>query len=185
MTSVIHLLTQYGLYLKKSCSKGIKAISISHNLITLHFFKKYLQYLVPFLKEHTNTQYQTLIDLVVVDYPKKLKRFTITYVFLSISRNTRLHIQSELTSLESLHSITTSYAAASWFEREVWDLFGLFFINNFDLRRILTDYGFEGHPLRKDFPLSGYLELRYDENQKRILAERVEISQEYRSFDFL
>lgn len=185
MNSVIQLLTHYGLYLVRSCSRGIKNFSSKHNLITLCIYTRYLPVIVNFLKQHTNTQYQTLIDLIVVDYPTRYKRFEVIYVLLSTFRNTRICIQCSLSSLEPLYSITSYYSAAAWFEREAWDLFGIFFINNFDLRRILTDYGFDGHPFRKDFPLSGYIELRYDENQKRIISEVVEISQEYRNFDFL
>lgn len=185
MTSTIQLLTHYGLYLLKSCSKGMKNFSSVQNLITLHVYNKSLHFIINFLKHHTNTQYQTLIDLIVVDYPKRVERFEVTYVLLSTFRNNRLLVQCSLSSLAPLYSLTTYYSAAAWFEREAWDLFGIFFINNFDLRRILTDYGFDGHPFRKDFPLSGYIELRYDENQKRILSEVVEISQEYRYFDFL
>lgn len=138
-----------------------------------------------FLYEHTNTQFKILLDLVVIDYPLRKERFEVVYIFLSTSRNSRLLVKTQLTALSAISSITQYYSAACWFEREAWDLFGVFFVNNFDLRRILTDYGFEGHPFRKDFPLSGYMELRYDENQKRIISEFVEISQEYRYFDFL
>lgn len=141
--------------------------------------------LCAFLKKHTNAQFKMLLDIVVIDYPLRKERFEVVYVFLSVHRNSRLVVKCQLTALSALASISQYYSAASWFEREAWDLFGVFFLNNFDLRRILTDYGFEGHPFRKDFPLSGYVELRYDENQKRIISDFVEVSQEYRHFDFL
>ena len=146
--------------------------------------KDEVQAICTFLKNHTNAQYHTLIDIIVVDYPLKKKRFEIIYNLLSISRNTRIFLKCQLSSLDTIYSVTSIYSAASWFEREAWDMFGIFFVNNFDLRRILTDYGFEGHPFRKDFPLTGYVELRYDENQKRIISEFLETSQEYRNFDF-
>lgn len=183
--SVGYLLTSYGQYLVRCCTKGIVSLQIKQNLITLNILKKSLSTLCIFLKKHTNTQFKTLLDIVVVDYPLRRDRFEIIYIFLSISRNSRLLVKSQLSALSSIMSITQHYSAAGWFEREAWDLFGVFFTNNFDLRRILTDYGFEGHPFRKDFPLSGYVELRYDENQKRIISEFIEVSQEYRHFDFL
>lgn len=183
--SVSHLLLNYSQYLIQCCTKSISKIQIKQNLITLNIFKIDLIALCIFLKNHTNAQFKTLLDIVIVDYPLRRERFEIIYVFLSVSRNTRLLVKSTLSVLSSIASITHYYAVAGWFEREAWDLFGIFFTNNFDLRRILTDYGFEGHPFRKDFPLSGYVELRYDENQKRIISEFVEVSQEYRHFDFL
>lgn len=183
--SVSCLLVKYSQYLVRCCLKGIIGVHIKHNTIVLTIFREYILFFCAFLKKHTNTQFQTLLDIVVIDYPLKKERFEVVYVFLSINRNTRLLIKCQLTTLAALSSITRYYSAACWFEREAWDLFGVFFINNFDLRRILTDYGFEGHPFRKDFPLSGYVELRYDENQKRIISDFVEVSQEYRHFDFL
>lgn len=183
--SVNFLLVNYSQYLTQCCLKSVIKVQIKQNFITLYILGEYLLPLCTFIKNHTNTQFKILLDIVVVDYPLKKERFELIYVFLSISRNTRLLLKSRLTSLSAISSITQCYSAACWFEREAWDLFGVFFINNFDLRRILTDYGFEGHPFRKDFPLSGYIELRYDENQKRIISEFVEISQEYRHFDFL
>lgn len=183
--SVAHLLVKYSKYLTHCCFTGITKVQIKQNFITLNILKESLLYICAFLKNHTNTQFKTLLDIVVVDYPLRKERFEIVYIFLSVARNTRILIKSKLTTLSAISSITQYYSAAGWFEREAWDLFGVFFINNFDLRRILTDYGFEGHPFRKDFPLSGYVELRYDENQKRIISEFVEVSQEYRHFDFL
>jgi len=182
---VNQLLVKYGQYLSRSCLKGISIVKFKQNLISLIIYKESLIYICNFLKNHTNTQYKTLIDITVVDYPLKKNRFEIIYVLLSPLRNTRLLVKTQLTVLSSICSITKYYSVATWFEREAWDTFGVFFIGNYDLRRILTDYGFEGHPFRKDFPLSGYVELRYDENQKRIISEFVEISQEYRHFDFL
>ena len=183
--SVSCLLVKYTQYLVRCCLKSIIRVYVQHNIISLIIFKENILLICAFLKNHTNTQFKTLLDIVVIDYPLKKERFEVVYVFLSINRNTRLLVKCQLTALSALASVTQHYSAACWFEREAWDLFGVFFINNFDLRRILTDYGFEGHPFRKDFPLSGYVELRYDENQKRILSDFVEVSQEYRHFDFL
>lgn len=179
------LLVSYSQYISKSCFKSIKSVTVKHNSIILLIFRKYIASVCTFLKNHTNAQYRTLLDIVVVDYPLKKNRFEVSYVLLSTLRNSRLILKTQVSVLSSVVSITKLYLVASWLEREVWDMFGIFFIDNFDLRRILTDYGFEGYPFRKDFPLSGYVELRYDENQKRIVSEFVEVSQEYRYFDFL
>ena len=138
-----------------------------------------------FLKLHCNTQYQQLIDITALDYPRKEKRFYIVYQFLSISYNSRLRIKIKVDSVTPVESLSLCYSSATWWEREVWDMFGIFFSNHPDLRRILTDYGFKGHPLRKDFPLTGYLEVRYDYSEKRVISEPVEVTQEFRYFDFM
>ena len=136
------------------------------------------------LKYHTNCQYKVIADICAVDYLNKLNRFTIIYNLLSIRFNSRIRIKISINELQSINSITNIYKAASWYEREVWDMFGIFFYNHPDLRRILTDYGFEGHPLRKDFPLSGYLETYYNELEKRVVYEPINLSQKYRLFEF-
>lgn len=137
-----------------------------------------------FLKNHTHCQYKVLSDLCVVDYINKKERFYIIYNLLSIRFNSRIRIQISITELQPIDSITTIYQAANWWEREAWDMFGIFFSNHPDLRRILTDYGFEGHPLRKDFPLSGFLEVFYNELKKRVVYEPIHLSQQYRLFEF-
>jgi len=137
-----------------------------------------------FLRDHTNCQFKCLTDLCGVDYPERKARFEIVYNLLSIRYNTRIRVKTSVDEVTPLDSVSDVFQAANWWEREVWDLFGVFFSNHPDLRRILTDYGFEGHPLRKDFPLSGYVEVRYDETQKRVVCEPVELSQEFRAFDF-
>ena len=137
-----------------------------------------------FLKMHCNTQFQQLVDVTAVDYPTRDKRFNVVYQYLSISYNARLRVKTMVDSVTAVESLTQCYQSATWWEREVWDMFGIFFSNHPDLRRILTDYGFEGHPLRKDFPLTGYVEVRYDDSEKRVISEPVEVSQEFRYFDF-
>jgi NADH/F420H2 dehydrogenase subunit C len=137
-----------------------------------------------FLRDHTNCQFKVLIDICVVDYPEREARFEVVYNLLSVKYNTRIRVKTsvnEITPIESCYSI---FKAGNWYEREAWDLYGVFFSNHPDLRRILTDYGFEGHPLRKDFPLSGYVEVRYDEIKKRVVCEPTELAQEFRNFDF-
>jgi NADH/F420H2 dehydrogenase subunit C len=137
------------------------------------------------LKYHTEFQFCQLIDIFGMDFPNKEKRFEIHYQLWSQIYNLRLRVVVSLAEFESLSSIELLYKSANWLEREVWDMYGIFFKNHPDLRRILTDYGFSGFPLRKDFPLTGFFEIRYDENVKKIIYEKIELSQEYRLFNFL
>ena len=125
-----------------------------------------------------------LSNISGADYPLKNKRFEIVYDLLSICFNSRIRVKTSVNELTTVESSMSIFSAANWYEREIWDLFGIFFKNHSDLRRILTDYGFEGHPLRKDFPLSGYTEVKYSENSKRVINETIEFAQEYRTFDF-
>ena len=136
------------------------------------------------LKNHVNYQYKMLSCLSGVDLLDKKYRFTVCYDVLSIVYNSRLRIKTFLNETATISSSTSVYINANWWEREIWDLFGIYFDKHNDLRRILTDYGFEGHPMRKDFPLYGYIELRYNENKKRIISEQVQLSQEFRFFTF-
>jgi NADH dehydrogenase (ubiquinone) Fe-S protein 3 len=137
-----------------------------------------------FLRDHIHNQFKVLIDLTAVDYPSRPFRFEVVYNLLSIHYNSRIRIKGCVDEITAVHSLTNLYSAAGWWEREVWDMFGIFFYNHPDLRRILTDYGFEGHPLRKDFPLTGYVEVRFDESEKRVTTESLELGQELRYFDF-
>lgn len=136
-----------------------------------------------FLRDHTNAQFKSLADLTAVDVPTRQNRFEIVYNLLSLRFNSRIRVKTYADELTPIDSIVSVHIAANWYEREVWDMFGVFFFNHPDLRRILTDYGFEGHPFRKDFPLTGYVELRYDDEVKRVVAEPVELAQEFRKFD--
>lgn len=138
--------------------------------------------LINFLKKSSQFEISCLVDICVVDNPNKMERFEILYNLLSIKQNFRFYIKT-FTNLRTW-SLTSLYTSANWLEREVWDMFGIFFINHPDLRRILTDYGFEGFPLRKDFPLTGYVELRYDDEKSNIVYEPLELAQEYRLFLF-
>lgn len=146
---------------------------------------EYLLDLLTFLKNHVLYQYKILSSVSGVDYPLKKKRFEVCYDLLSVIYNSRVRVKVCLNELTPVESCMDIYSAANWYEREIWDLYGVFFKNHKDLRRILTDYGFEGHPLRKDFPLSGYVEVKYSENSKRVISETLEFSQEYRVFDFV
>jgi NADH dehydrogenase (ubiquinone) Fe-S protein 3 len=136
------------------------------------------------LKINTNTQYTVLSSISGVDYPERSRRFEVSYDLLSVKFNSRIRVKTFVDEITPLESAVSVYPCATWWEREVWDMFGVFFDKNSEIKRILTDYGFEGHPLRKDFPLSGYVESRYDDSLKRVVCEPLENAQEFRSFDF-
>ena len=138
-----------------------------------------------FLKDDPRCRFEQLIDLCGVDYPERDPRFDVVYHLLSISHNRRLRLRIGVNDDQPVPSAVDVYPAAGWWERETWDLYGIHFAGNPDLRRLLTDYGFDGHPLRKDFPLTGYVEVRYDSEQKRVVYEPVKLTQEFRRFDFL
>lgn len=143
-----------------------------------------LLFTLEILKKHTNTQYTCLSSVSGVDYPERSRRFEVSYDLLSTKFNSRIRVKTFVDELTPLESSVSIFPGATWWEREVWDMFGVFFDKNSEIKRILTDYGFEGHPLRKDFPLSGYVESRYDDSTKRVVCEPLENAQEFRSFDF-
>jgi NADH dehydrogenase (ubiquinone) Fe-S protein 3 len=159
-------------------------ISNRENQLDLYIYPQYVPFFFSFLKHHINSQFKILIDVTAIDYPARLLRFELVYNLLSIRYNSRIKIKTCIDEITPISSVAAVYSSAGWWEREVWDMFGIFFFNHPDLRRILTDYGFQGHPLRKDFPLSGYVEVRYDDSEKRVLTEPVELTQEFRYFDF-
>ena len=140
---------------------------------------------VEFLAVDNKCQFSTLIDITAVDYPTKTARFVVVYHFLSMAQNQRIRVTVDISEGDLVPSIVTIHPSANWFEREVFDMYGIFFSGHPDLRRLLTDYGFTGHPLRKDFPTTGYLEVRYDEVKKQVVYEPTKLTQEYRQFDFL
>ena len=141
--------------------------------------------LLTFLRDDQNCQFKQLMDVTAVDHPDREARFDIVYNLLSLKHNQRVRVKLAADDNTPVPSVTAVFSSANWFEREVWDLFGVFFSDHPDLRRIMTDYGFEGHPLRKDFPLTGYVEVRYDPDQRRVVYEPVKLPQEFRSFDFM
>jgi len=144
-----------------------------------------LRKVMRFLRDDSQCLFKILVDVCGVDYPERERRFDVVYNLLSISHNQRIRVKVRVSEDEPVPSVAPLYPAANWFEREVWDLYGVYFSEHPDLRRILTDYGFEGHPLRKDFPLTGHVEVRYDDEQKRVVYEPVRLTQDFRSFDFL
>jgi NADH-quinone oxidoreductase subunit C len=141
--------------------------------------------LMTFLRDDPRCLFKVLVDVCGVDYPDRARRFDVVYHLLSPRHNQRVRVKVETDEATPVPSVTGVFSSAGWFEREAWDLFGVFFSDHPDLRRLLTDYGFEGHPLRKDFPLTGYVEVRYDDEQKRVVYEPVRLVQEFRTFDFL
>ena len=168
----------------KTVPKWVKSCEIVNNELTVTVHPDFVLPMCHFLKKNSLTRCSQLIDMTAVDYPDRDARFTVVYNFLSVDLNARLRLKTEVDGLTSIESITSIYPCAAWWERETWDMFGIFFTGHPDLRRILTDYGFQGHPLRKDFPLSGYTEVRYDTTEKRVISEPLQLAQEFRSFDF-
>lgn len=164
--------------------KDINVI-LNANEITIYTNNEKLVPLLRFLRDHYYLQYKTLVSLTAVDYPSKENRFELNYFLLSYKLNSRIIVKLNTNDVNPVNSITSVFKSANWYEREVWDLFGVFFSNHPDLRRILTDYGFEGFPFRKDFPQTGFLEVRYDDEKKHVLYEPVQMAQEFRSFDFV
>lgn len=184
MTNLINLIN-YSLRLVNILPDLIKKCYILNNEIYLLISKKDLLFIIFFFKNSINNQYKSLVDLTAVDFLQKKQKIEIYYFLLSIEFNFRIALQINLSEAESIETVSYFFKSANWLEREVWDLFGVIFLKHPDLRRILTDYGFNGHPLRKDFPLIGYTELRYDEEKKSIIYESIEMAQEMRLFNFL
>jgi len=162
----------------------VKNIQIIGNEITLVVSPKNIVKVLFFLKNNSRCRFTVLSSISGVDYPNRVDRFEVVYDLLSLEYNIRVRVKTNVNELTPVSSVTSVYSAANWWEREVWDMFGIFFTNHPDLRRILTDYRFEGFPLRKEFPLTGYVEVRYDEAQKRVVCEPIELAQEFRKFDF-
>ena len=162
----------------------INSSYIKHNQLYFEIDKEDLLDVVLFIKTNKDTKFRQLIDITVVDYPEQVKRFKVVYLLLSHEFNQRLILSYFISENEIISSLTNIFPSANWMEREVFDMYGVSFKNHPDLRRILTDYGFEGHPLRKDFPLTGHTEVRYSEDKKKVVSEPVKLEQTYRNFDY-
>jgi len=162
----------------------IKKTEIRHEQLYINIDSEDLIAVTLFIKSNENTKFRQLIDITVVDYPENTQRFKVVYLFLSHEFNQRIILSYLINENEVISSLTPIYPAANWMEREVFDMYGVKFKDHPDLRRILTDYGFEGHPLRKDFPLTGHTEVRYSEDQKKVISEPVKLEQNYRNFDY-
>jgi len=163
---------------------GINSTTISFNQLTIEVEIEKISQIILFLKTNEKCKFRQLIDITAVDYPKKEKRFKLVYLLLSHENNLRIIINSNVKEKTTVPSITKIFPSSNWMEREVFDMYGITFKNHPDLRRILTDYEFEGYPLRKDFPLTGHTEVRYSENKKKVIYEPVKLEQNYRDFDF-
>ena len=162
----------------------IKSTKINHNHICINIENENLLEVVLFLKNNNDTKFKQLIDITAVDYPQNEKRFKLVYLLLSHEFNSRVLIDFFINENEIITSLTSLFPSSNWMEREVFDMYGVKFKNHPDLRRILTDYGFVGHPLRKDFPLTGHNEVRYSEDKKKVVYEPVKLEQNYRNFDY-
>lgn len=168
----------------KYIPKSIKKVKIRDNEYTLLIESKDLDKVLFFLRNNSNSLFLSLVDIICLDFLNKDKRFKLIYNLLSYKFESRIRVEVIIGELESINSVTSLFSSAGWLEREVWDLFGIYFSNHLDLRRILTDYGFEGFPLRKDFPITGFVQLRYDDDKKSVLYESLEVAQGFRSFNF-
>ncbi len=179
------LLRELGEHVEAKRPDCVLSWEIAFDQLTLTIAPSSLVSLVEFLKTDRTCRFSTLIDITAIDYPEREERFEVVYHFLSMYENHRIRLKIAVREEDVVPSITDVHPSANWFEREVFDMFGILFSGHPDLRRILTDYGFRGHPLRKDFPTTGYVEVRYDEEAKRVVYEPVKLVQEYRLFDFM
>ena len=166
-------------------SEAVVSATVAFGELTVVANLGNLEALVEFLRDDASCRFSTLVDITAVDHPERAQRFYVVYHFLSMYRNQRIRVKVAVREDEMVPSLVDLHPSANWFEREVFDMFGILFSGHPDLRRILTDYGFRGYPLRKDFPTTGYTEVRYDEALKRVVYEPVKLTQEFRSFDFL
>jgi NADH-quinone oxidoreductase subunit C len=164
---------------------AVSGFVVAHGELTLIAEPAEIVSLLRYLRDETLCRFIQLIDLTCVDFPERQKRFDVVYHLLSLHNNQRVRVKATIGEDEAIPSIVDVYPCAEWFEREAFDMYGALFLGHPDLRRILTDYGFEGYPLRKDFPLTGYTEVRYDDQEKRVVYEAVSLVQEYRNFDYL
>jgi NADH-quinone oxidoreductase subunit C len=178
-------LTELGAYIEAKRPDCVIGWDISHDELNVDVAPANIRGFVEFLKSDPTCRFSSLIDITAVDYPERAKRFDVVYHFLSMYQNQRIRLRVSVREDEMVASVVDVHPSANWFEREVFDMFGIMFTGHPDLRRLLTDYGFRGYPLRKDFPTTGYTEMRYDEEQKRVVYEPVSLVQEYRQFDFM
>jgi len=177
-------LTALGERLRANSQGAVTGFAVAFGDLTLHADASRIVQLLTALRDDAETPFQQLLDLTAIDYPERASRFDVVYILLSMTANRRVRVKVQAAENEAVATVTGVYPCADWYEREAFDMFGIPFDGHPDLRRILTDYGFQGHPLRKDFPMTGYVEVRYDDEQKRVVYEPVKITQ-FRAFDFL
>ena len=171
-------------FINSELTSKVQNSSIENNELLIEINPQDLTDVVQFLKSNEKCKFRQLIDIAGVDYPEEEKRFELVYLFLSHENNSRIKLSLKFETNININSLTKIFPSANWMEREVFDMYGIKFKNHPDLRRILTDYGFKGHPLRKDFPLTGFNEVRYSEKEKKVIYEPVKLEQNYRNFDF-
>lgn len=177
-------LSELEAYLELKLGEGLQSSKISFGELTVETTPEHLKKVLKFLRDDGRTRFEVLIDLTGVDYPGREQRFDVVYHLLSLRSGQRIRVKIRTDDTTPVPSIVSIFSAANWYEREAFDMFGILFADHPDLRRLLTDYGFQGHPLRKEFPLTGHVEVRYDDQQKRVIYEPVKLTQEFRSFDF-
>lgn len=177
-------LQDLGQHIAAALREDVLDHELSYDELSLTVRREAVLKVLKFLRDDQNCQFKQLVDVCGVDYPGREERFEVVYNLLSLTHNQRVRVKLAVGEDQPVDSATAIFSSAVWFEREAYDLYGIFFSGHPDLRRILTDYGFEGHPLRKDFPLTGFVEVRYDSDQRRVVYEPVKLSQEFRSFDF-
>ena len=183
--SMTETMTELGAHLSAALSDDVRSVDVAHEELTLTIHRDRVVKVLRFLRDDALCRFTTLIDICGVDWPSRSDRFDVVYHLLSMHLNQRIRVVLSTDEDTPVNSVVELFPAANWFEREAFDMYGILFDHHPDLRRILTDYGFHGHPLRKDFPLSGFNQVVYDDEQKRVVYEPVELVQEYRDFDFL
>ncbi len=176
--------TELGDYIDAKIGDALMSRQTAFGELTVVVARDQIVQIMRFLRDDPRCRFECLIDICGVDWPARKRRFDVVYHLLSPRRNTRIRVKLETDEATPVPSIVETFPAANWFEREAYDMYGILFSDHPDLRRLLTDYGFEGHPLRKDFPLTGFVELRYDDEQKRVVYDKVKLMQEFRNFDF-
>ena len=172
-------------HIQTQLADAVNSAAIENGELTINSSRAEILTVISFLRDDPICKFSSLIDICGVDYPTRERRFEVVYHMLSMAHNTRIRIKVTTDETVPVHSIVSLFPNANWYEREAFDMYGILFDEHPDLRRLLTDYGFEGYPLRKDFPLSGFVEVRYDEERKSVVYEPVNLPQEYRSFDFM
>jgi NADH-quinone oxidoreductase subunit C len=178
-------LRDLGEYVQAALPDQVESVDISRDELVIVVRRESIVRVLTFLRDDVNCQFKQLMDVCGVDYPGRPERFEVVYNLLSLTHNRRIRVKVWTDEQSAVPTVTGVFNSAGWWERETYDLYGIWFREHPDLRRILTDYGFEGHPLRKDFPLTGYVEVRYDDELKRIVYEPVKLTQDFRNFDFL
>ncbi|MTI16691.1 NADH-quinone oxidoreductase subunit C [Rhodobacteraceae bacterium RKSG542] len=178
-------LNELGEFLELALGESIEEWSFAYGELTLRVNAQKIVPVIRFLRDDARCGFVALVDICGVDWPGREKRFDVVYHLLSPKQNLRIRLKVSCGVNEQVPSVTPIFPGANWFEREAYDMYGILFSGHPDLRRLLTDYGFDGHPLRKDFPLTGYVEVRYDDERKRVVYEPVQLTQEFRSFDFM